>query len=618
MVGTRRSQQAKQPVSVLDTFVKDVIEKPQIFFAKDEKSAAKAIAAAKDLFDAAKKIETVQFSPFDELLTEGFDNEQIWEELALQNSPFIAYAKEQLQYFEEEEEESQSSDEANDDSELEAMDETDDIEQDLGSDETGDFEDALEEQSDEEDVVEEEDEQVEFKDVELDEEEDDALDLEEFDDRPTRTTKPTEVDDEFFDLKEFNQWTEKQEEQDMLSESERELDEDIDFDEDLEDDLEEEDEQNANDVMFSDFFKPPPKPFYTRGDRSNDRPKSAPKKKTKAVDFMDEEEEEEENVSDIEEDDDEEDNTKVKSLFEDDEEDKEVGSKSAHEKRLERIKEQIDELEMQNVGVKDWTLGGEASGKARPLNSLLEENLEFDHAAKPVPVITQETTASLEDIIKQRIIEEKFDDVERKSDPADRPFLPSKMVELDDSKSKKSLAELYEDDYVKKTSGAHTNEKDEKLKKEHTDIDEMFSGLCQKLDSLSNFHYTPKAPKPEITVVSNAAAISMEEVIPVNVSDATLLAPEEVFDKKRADVKGETELDQTERAKLRAAKKKSKRKEKVMKEREIKVVEKMNPGRGNKHAKSKAFKELIGQKNVSILDKDGKKASNETLSKFKA
>ena len=48
-------------------------------------------------------------------------------------------------------------------------------------------------------------------------------------------------------MKEFNDWTEKQEEQDMLSESEREVDEDIDFDEDLEDDLEEEDEeQNAN------------------------------------------------------------------------------------------------------------------------------------------------------------------------------------------------------------------------------------------------------------------------------------------------------------------------------------------------------------------------------------
>lgn len=65
--------------------------------------------------------------------------------------------------------------------------------------------------------------------------------------RPTRKGKPSEVDDEFFDLNEFNEWTEKQEQQDMLSEDERDLDEEIDFDDDLEDDLEDDDEeQNAN------------------------------------------------------------------------------------------------------------------------------------------------------------------------------------------------------------------------------------------------------------------------------------------------------------------------------------------------------------------------------------
>jgi len=406
----------------------------------------------------------------------------------------------------------------------------------------------------------------------------------------------------------------------MLSESERELDEEIDFDEDLEEDLEEVDEdQNANDITFSDFFKPPPKPFYSLGDNSNGRTKSAPRKKAKDKDGFEDLEEIEDEASDLE-DEEEVDNdgngSKTKDLFEDNEEGEE-GGKSVHEKRLERIKQQIEELEMANVGPKDWTLGGEATAKARPINSLLEEDLEFDHASKPVPVITQETTETLEDIIKKRIIDNTFDDVVRKADPADRPFLPSKLVELDDSKSKKSLAELYEADYLKQTTGSHTNEKDEKLNQEHTDIDNIFKGLCQKLDALSNFHYTPKAPKPEISVVSNAAAISMEEVIPVNVSDATLLAPEEVFEKKRTDVKGETELDQGERAKLRAAKKMAKRKEKTMKEREMKVVEKMNPGRGNKHAKSKAVKELVGQKNVSFLDKDGKKASKKTLSKVR-
>lgn len=35
----------------------------------------------------------MQFSPFTELLTEGFDNDQIWEEIASQNEPFLDYAK---------------------------------------------------------------------------------------------------------------------------------------------------------------------------------------------------------------------------------------------------------------------------------------------------------------------------------------------------------------------------------------------------------------------------------------------------------------------------------------------------------------------------------------------
>jgi U3 small nucleolar RNA-associated protein MPP10 len=116
--------------------------------------------------------------------------------------------------------------------------------------------------------------------------------------------------------------------------------------------------------MFSDFFKPPPKPFYSRGDNSNGRPKSsAPRKKAKDIDMdLEEEEEEEEEADGLPEDEDEQE-TEVKNLFDDNEE-QEDGGKSAHEKRLERIKEQIEELEMANVGPKDWTLGGEVWQRA--------------------------------------------------------------------------------------------------------------------------------------------------------------------------------------------------------------------------------------------------------------
>lgn len=47
----------------------------------------------------------------------------------------------------------------------------------------------------------------------------------------------------------------------------------------------------------------------------------------------------------------------------------------------------------------------QVTAKKRPKNSALEVELDFDHNARPPPVITEEVTASLEDMIKARIAE---------------------------------------------------------------------------------------------------------------------------------------------------------------------------------------------------------------------
>lgn len=82
-----------------------------------------------------------------------------------------------------------------------------------------------------------------------------------------------------------------------------------------------------------------------------------------------------------------------------------IADLSTHEKQQLALAKQIAELESEAIGPKDWTLLGEATSRARPENSLLEEDLDFEQVAKVVPVITEERVQSLEDMIKKRIID---------------------------------------------------------------------------------------------------------------------------------------------------------------------------------------------------------------------
>jgi U3 small nucleolar RNA-associated protein MPP10 len=72
---------------------------------------------------------------------------------------------------------------------------------------------------------------------------------------------------------------------------------------------------------------------------------------------------------------------------------------------------------------------------ARPLNSALEIDLDFERAVRPPPQPTEEATASLEDLIRARIAECNFDDVPRVAPPAQEAR--KKTVELDDKRSGK-------------------------------------------------------------------------------------------------------------------------------------------------------------------------------------
>ena len=156
------------------------------------------------------------------------------------------------------------------------------------------------------------------------------------------------------------------------------------------------------------------------------------------------------------------------------------------------LRDQIVELESENVAKKDWVMMGEAGSRQRPQNSLLEEDLEFDRVMKAVPIVTEEAVQSLEETIKARILEGRFDDVIRLRPLDDKPFLPSKFFELQDTKSTQSLAQIYENDYISTQSGVSTDDRDGKLKKEQHEISQHWEKICGKLDALCNAHFVPK------------------------------------------------------------------------------------------------------------------------------
>lgn len=243
------------------------------------------------------------------------------------------------------------------------------------------------------------------------------------------------------------------------------------------------------------------------------------------------------------------------------EEDEPDSNMTTHEKRMAALQAQIKELEAENVAKKDWVLMGEATSRSRPQDSLLQEDLEFERTMKAVPVITETVVQGLEERIKARIKDGRFDDVVRIRAIDDKPFLPSRFFELQDTKSSQSLAQIYEDEYVvAQNGGTGGDDRDGRLKKEHDEITKLWDSICSKLDALCNAHYTPKAPKATISTVSNVSAATLESALPTSKTVSSMLAPEEVFKTASSDPRARSELTPAEKRTLRAKERKARRK----------------------------------------------------------
>nr|XP_023907955.1 U3 small nucleolar ribonucleoprotein protein mpp10-like [Quercus suber] len=290
---------------------------------------------------------------------------------------------------------------------------------------------------------------------------------------------------------------------------------------------------NTNNVMYADFFAPPAQK-QRKNKKGRPNPHNFPAKSA--------------NPAQKEQDDDL-DRTMAavhRDLFEDEDSagDEEVeqeevdqsnpmSRRSTHERRKAALQAEIRKLEAANVAKREWTLAGEARAADRPMNSLLEEDLEFERAGKPIPVITAEVSESLEELIKRRILAHDFQDIIRRR-PEDLGTGRRGQVnfELDNTKSKKGLAEEYEEEHLRQTDPNFVDARDEKTKKEEAEILALWTKVRTDLDSLSSWHFRPKAAAPQLDIRVDAPAITMEDARPTasgEVAGASQLAPQEVY-----------------------------------------------------------------------------------------
>ena len=213
-----------------------------------------------------------------------------------------------------------------------------------------------------------------------------------------------------------------------------------------------------------------------------------------------EEEEDEEQEDDGEDENNFESSFDKKDIFED--EKVEGGRLSSFEKSQLALKTQIASLESEQLeSQKPWALRGEINARQRPSDSLLEEAVDFDNLSRPTPMITEERTEEIEDIIRRRIGEAAWDDVERKdgrdltllngmqnsnnSKPA-RPLLEDVAT----ANPQRSLTQVYEDEAKTKLTGATA--KDQETLDKQAELTALFAKICRHVDGLSGNRFAPK------------------------------------------------------------------------------------------------------------------------------
>ena len=281
---------------------------------------------------------------------------------------------------------------------------------------------------------------------------------------------------------------------------------------------------------------------------------------------------------------------------------------------------------------KEWSTKGEVLGKERPKDSLLTKSMDFEVGLKAPPIPDREFTDKLESMIKQRILEDLFDDPIKK-DIINLNEQKKAENDLDFEKSKKGLGEIYEEKYL---GNENTESKVDEIKK---DCDDLCNQLFDIFNQMTNGTATPygiKGKKEELNNINitNIPAIQIEDLGNF-VSDNTekIKSGKEMFNIKKIRNKNREEMTSEElrnihnrkkrNIKSRIHKKENKKKleeltqmlgskfeAKIkMKQERNKKLEKMDKTQGKEFKSGKFF----GKINEMATKEDEKKKKNNKI-----
>ena len=376
---------------------------------------------------------------------------------------------------------------------------------------------------------------------------------------------------------------------------------------------------NTNEVRYSDFFEPPAKkPSKTKRMRAlpKTQPPKASSKPVSDEDGIDPDIQRAMNdanrdifasESDMSESDDASDAGVSRSK-----------NMSTHEKQQAKIATEIRRLEAANVAKRDWTLSGEARAADRPLNSLIEEDLEFERVGKPVPVITAEVTEEIEQLIKRRILAREFDEIIRRHPDAigGASEVRRGRAGVDDSRPQTGLAEIYEQEHLQATDPGYVDNRSAATKKQHDEIDKLWKEVSYRLDLLSNLHFKPKRLDMEIRTVEDKPKISMEDARPSGEGiglEESMLAPQEIYKagsvRKEGEIarKGGANVSREEMTREEKLRRRRREKERIKKGKaNPKDVKKLGPaGKKGKTEEKQGILDELRKGNVKVIDKKG-------------